>query len=507
MSESIDTENAWEENKKKKKEQEENALRKFKNVLKDVVRLLRQASNADTINLYWINKDRKQLVQETHATIWENTSFRDRMAFNESYLGRYRDITEPLVLEIGKDIPPEALVHYYDKVPIRYTYLIPFINNDETVALTVLEFSVQPREELFDDALDAYTQALRNLLQTFLELNELMDTQSEWTHYEEMLERLDRRHPSIKLIERLTYQLQALVPNGGVTLLFQGMGHWTTVMNAAESVKPLPIGMALEENSIVHQALVSGKPEFSIHFNGNPKRVSSREEISRGASIAVPVLVNERRQMVALIYHENPLVFSEAVKHKVINLVRVVALRLASEWKSAAPEKRLFANEYDAVEYDLWEAVLRTEIKRLVLEPEVTTWFGFLTINDLSKIRTRLRLEELQKLQQDMVHIADPSVHNYTGILGFYTDYVYAFVMQGKGENQVEEWARSVKRKLQEPYIFGDDKKIELSVQIGYTLVKNAELETDEIIAQAKGALSDVVKYPDALTYEYQIDT
>ena len=506
MSETIDADSAQEKN-QKKKEQEENALRKFKNVLKDIVRLLRQASGADTINLYWINNSRKQLVQETYATIWENTTFRDRMAFNESYLGRYRDINEPVILEVGNDIPPEALVHYYDKVPIHFCYLIPFINNEETVALTVLEFGKNPQNESFTEALDAYTKALRNLLQTFLELNELMDTQFEWTHYEEMLERLDRKHASIKLVERLTYQLQALVPKGGVTLLCQGMGHWSTVMNAAESVNPLPIGLALEENSIVHQALVSGKPEFSIHFNGNPKRVSSREEISRGASIAVPVLVNDRRQMVVLIYHDNPLVFSEAVKHKVINLVRVVALRLATEWKTSSPEQKLFANEYDVFEYDLWETVLRTEMKRLLLEPEVTTWFGFLTINDLSKIRTRLRLEELRKLQQDVVRLADPSSHNFTGILGFYADYVYAFVLQGSGENRVEEWARSVKRKLQEPYIFGDDKKINLSVQIGYTVVKNPDLEPDEVIAQAKGALSDVVKYPDALTYEYQIDT
>ncbi|HKI44203.1 MAG TPA: hypothetical protein VKA08_02610 [Balneolales bacterium] len=505
MSETIDTDSAREHN-QKKREQEESALRKFKNVLKDVVRLLRQASGADTINLYWINKDRKQLVQETYATIWENTTFRDRMAFNESYLGRYRDITEPVILEINKDIPQEALVHYYDQVPIHFCYLIPFTNNEETVALTVLEFSEKPADASFAEALDAYTQALRNLLQTFLELNELMDTQSEWTRYEEMLERLDRRHASIKLVERLTYQLQALVPKGGVTLLCQGMGHWSTVLNAAESVKPLPIGVALEENSIVHQALVSGKPEFSIHFNGNPKRVSSREEISRGASIAVPVLVNERRQMVALIYHDNPLIFSEAVKHKVINLVRVVALRLATEWKTSSPDQRLFSNEYDAFEYDLWETVLRTEMKRLVLEPDMTTWFGFLTIKDLSKIRTRLRLEELRKLQQDTVRLADPSAHNFTGILGFYADYVYAFVLQGTGENQVEEWARSVKRKLEEPYKFGDGKQINLSVQIGYTVVKNPGLETDEIIAQAKGALSDVVKYPDALTYEYGIE-
>ena len=505
MSETIDTDSAREQN-QKKREQEESALRKFKNVLKDIVRLLRQASGADTINLYWINKDRKQLVQETYATIWENTTFRDRMAFNESYLGRYRDITEQVILEINKDIPPEALVHYYDQVPIHFCYLIPFTNNEETVALTILEFSEKPADASFVEALDAYTQALRNLLQTFLELNELMDTQSEWTRYEEMLERLDRRHASIKLVERLTYQLQALVPKGGVTLLCQGMGHWSTVLNGAESVKPLPIGMALEENSIVHQALISGKPEFSIHFNGNPKRVSSREEISRGASIAVPVLVNERRQMVALIYHDNPLIFSEAVKHKVINLVRVVALRLATEWKTSSPDQRLFSNEYDAFEYDLWETVLRTEMKRLVLEPEVRTWFGFLTIKDLSKIRTRLRLEELRKLKQDTVRLADPSAHNFTGILGFYADYVYAFVLQGTGENQVEEWARSVKRKLEEPYKFGDGKQINLSVQIGYTVVKNPDLETDEIITQAKGALSDVVKYPDALTYEYGIE-
>ena len=107
------------------------------------------------------------------------------------------------------------------------------------------------------------------------------------------------------------------------------MDQWNVLMNAQAGEEFLPLGTVLEQQTVTEEALQSGKPVFSIHFNGNPRRISQREAISNGATYAIPLLINDRRQAVLLAYHNNPLMFKESTKHKISNMVRVAALKLS----------------------------------------------------------------------------------------------------------------------------------------------------------------------------------
>ncbi|MGM0744126.1 MAG: GAF domain-containing protein, partial [Bacteroidota bacterium] len=118
---------------------EEKALLEFKHALEDIMQLLRKSTEADTVYMYWVNRTRQQFVLETSSTILPNVMFKDRIAFDEYYLVNFKEIENVVQLKVEEDFSVSDLSHYHDHVPVRFLTLIPFINNGETVALTVVE--------------------------------------------------------------------------------------------------------------------------------------------------------------------------------------------------------------------------------------------------------------------------------------------------------------------------------------------------------------------------------
>jgi len=474
---------------------QEKALREFKQVLEDLVFMLRSASGMETVYMYWVNRAREQFVMETKSTDLDNVMFQDRIAFHEHFLESYRDIREPISLEVGNDIQKEELTHYYNEIPIRYVTILPFINNKETVAVTVLESSNQIFPDDKSEVVYSYIDALKNVLNTYLEISDLYEQQREWIDYEEMLSVLDTRGHKAELVKRMINTMQKFLKQGGVSFISKGMGGWSNIMNTEQAEGAPPIGMPLEERTLAYEALQKGKPEFAIHFNSNPKRMSPRERYTEGATLAIPMLMNDRRQGVVLVYDENPLVFKESIKHKLINFVRVAGLRIMANEQKLDTDKNLLSNNYGAYLPDLWERMVNTELKRKKEETtNLHSWIGLITLSNLPEIRTKLRLEELDRMQCKLVEMFNPGRFGIPGIIGFQADYVYTFFIQSKDQKAIEHWTNSLKEKFSEPLELSHNKQIKSGIKVGYTLLDHGISDSYQAISNAKKALSQAMK-------------
>lgn len=473
---------------------EDKALQKFKQALQDLILLLRKSLNLETVSLYWINHDRRQFVLETQNTICSNTIFQDRISFDKSFLDDYKSIKEPVTLEVGKEITELDLKHYYNQVPVRFIRLVPFINNGGTVALTILETSDEETLDNIGETVKAYINAMGNLLHTFMELNDLYIQQNEWVEYEETLDSLNSRLNNAQLLNLLVNQMQKYLSNGGVSVLGNGMGIWCTVLNADDARNALPIGLRVEENTIVKNALEVGEPVFTIHFNGNPKRMSVREPVNNGASLAIPLQLKDRRQALILAYDENPLVFKESTKHKLINLARVAALKIGTSYKTPQMLDNIFTNEFEAFIPEIIEQTVKSEIVRAQKQGNPLTWFGFLTITNISSIRTRLRLNELKQMQKDVIYEANPSNFGIPGIIGYHSDYVYSFIIQGNDKNIIDQWFEELRNRYTKPYKTNADQLIDISLTVGSTLIKEDIVDVQQVMKEAKTALSSGVR-------------
>lgn len=483
-------------------DRQEKALREFKQIMADLVQLLRTSTRVELAYMCWVNHARQQFVWETNSTNLPNVMFKDRVAFSQHFLDDYKEISEITTLRIGEDIPKAKLNHYFDFVNSNHMLIIPFINKGETVALTVLE-SEHPIELLqIEDQLHSYNNAMVNVLDTYLEVVDLHEQQKEWEEYEESLNTLDYRMHRVELLSRMLEEMQVYTPNGGVSLAIPCNDGWSIVLNSKFSKNPPVIGLQVDDKSVAYDAIEKGKPVFNIHFNNNPKLFSGWEKRVEGASLAIPFLIHDRRQAVVIAYDADPLSFKESTKHKLINLSRVAALSIQSVVKRGGMATELFTESFGAVMSEMWEATLENELKKIQTGKGRPTWFGMVSPSDLSSLRTQYRLEDLQRIQTDFVRFLNPARHGIPGYIGFNSDYVYTFVIQSENENAVAAWMDSVRTKLAHGLKLSIGGTLTVSFKAGYTQLSAEHATAYQVLTKAKKALSEVVKNEELELYE-----
>lgn len=474
---------------------DERALRNFKRVLKEMVYLLMQSTRSETASLYWVNKERQQFVLEASSSRIQKATFQDRMQFTNSWLNPYRELNEPVQLEVGVHLEPEELTHYVGvrPLPVRFLNILPFINKGETVAVTILETNsanVTPDDE---ESVVAYTNALGSLLYTFLELSDLSEDESQWVQYDEMLNLVNSRDDHALMLDNVATQLHSFVNKGGVSLLCRGADGWRVVLNAAYSSQPPGIGSIMQENTISYNALKSGNPEFSIHFNGNPRRVCSSEPLSHGATLAIPLLLHDRRQAVFVVYDENPLLFKESLKHKMANLVRISSLKMMADKESYKVGSDFMANESGAYLASLTERTVYNQLKRSRLVPNEFTWVAMFSFDEINTLRTRFGLDDLRGLQKQTVSRSTLATDSTRSITGFHADYIYIGIIQSKKEDGIEKWLKQMLIQQEKPYLCGEE-EVKLHFRIGYTRLESRHTDVYSVMKTIKKAFSDAGK-------------
>lgn len=483
-------------------DRQEKALREFKQIMEDLVHLLRTSTRVELAYMCWVNHGRQQFVWETNSTNLPNVMFQDRVAFEHHFLDAYKGITEITQLTIGEDIAKGKLAHYFDFVNAKSMLLIPFRNKGETVAITVLESENEINLRDIKDQIHSYNNAMVNVLDTYLEVVDLHEQQSEWEEYEQSLNALDYRLHRVDLIARTLEEMQLLLPNGGACLITPGMESWSLVMTSKFAKNAPMIGLQMEEKSVAYDAVEKGEPVFSMHFNNNPKLISSREKRTEGASYAIPILIHDRRQGVIVAYDSDPLTFKDSTKHKLANLVRVASLSIQSVVRKSGMAEELLTQNFGAYMTEVWETSLQNELRKLKSQNNKHTWFGLVSPDDLSSLRTRFRLEELQYIQKDFVTFLNPAKHGVPGYIGYNSDYVYGFIIQSSSEEAVNEWMESVKQKLMGGLPLSNGGSLDVSFKAGFTKLTPEDENSYQVLTKAKKALSEVVKNEKIELYE-----
>ncbi len=460
--------------------------------------LLRTSLQVETVSIHWVNPHRDIFVLAGYSTMRKDVVYQDRVRRQNHFLKNYSSIKSITRLEKNIHFQPRELEHYTSSPPINYIYLIPFVFNTETVAITTVESSNKPELKAWDEQMvTAYQKVLNRMLQSYQEISELVEKQSEWVEYDHIIRDLIKAENPLELATMLVDKLQLFMgDSGGVVMLARGLNEWHSVLYSAGAKYPPPIGLAMEKGSIASRALSDGEPFYSPHFNAGPKRISNLEPLCYGASLAIPVMHRQRRQLLVLAYSENPLLFSEAVKHKISNLCRVTGLKLEAMLPDLDVYENIFSTGISSYSRELVSGILTQLTEHIRLQtPTMSTWIGMLTIGNINDLRTRYRLEELTNLQRQVMEKIRPQNFGIPGIIGAYSDYVYTFLLQSTDESAFLSWTGSVKEAIREPITISGKDDIMLRLNTGVVRLNGGmDTKTDAIIQNIKMAMNDAVK-------------
>lgn len=468
---------------------EEKALLEFKHIMNDLIQLLGRSVGAKTAYLYWVNRSRKQFVLECSYSNLSDVMFKDRIGFEKFFLDRFKDQEELLNLRVGEDVNQDELVHYYKGVPVNHLTLIPFKNNGSTVALTVLENESVENSGEKEKAIASYRDAHINVLNTYLELTDLYESQKMWADFDQAAEKISPRLDKTEILNLMTKEMGKLLPSGGVTVALRGMETWVTVVNRSSADRQADTGLMVQEKSMVYETLQRGKDLFSMHFNSNPKRISGEEKLTEGATLAIPMMMSEKRCAAVIAYDKSPLTFNEAVKHQLKNLARVATLSIQANEEPKA-DQNLFTTEYGNFIPEIMDLCLQIESEHLAEDPQREVWYGLVGIDNLSKIRSRFRLEDLKQLQRIMVKALNPSRMGMKGIVGSHSDYVYSYIFIGEHPAQHEQWLQKVGEDLRNRVDMGDGRTVRVDILSGSGRLDGAISDTQRCWRNAKNRMS-----------------
>lgn len=475
---------------------EEKALLEFKHIMDDLMQLVGRSTDARTAYLYWVNRSRQQFVLETTYTELSNVMFKDRIGFEKFFLNQFKNIDDILQVEIGKQVNRKELLHYYNRVPTNYLTIIPFENNNSTVALTVLETDQLLDLKEFEQPISAYRNAHMNVLNTYLELTDLYEDQKKWTDYDESTDRITTKLNNVEVLSVMAEEMQNLLPSGGVSVALRGMETWVNVLRSSKSPEYPSIGLMVDEKSMAYDALQKGETLFSIHFNQNPKRISASEKSTDGATLAIPVIMAEKRCAVVLAYDNNPLTFKESTKHQLKNLVRIASLTIQANHEKKNFSQTILTTEFGNFQPELMDRCIESERDKESGQQQM--WFGLIGIDNLSELRSRFRLEDLKKLQRLMIKALNPSRQGMNGLIGFYSDYVYSYVIMSSDKNQHNEWLQTIKQDLKDKLDLGDGRKVEVLISYGSKKLESGSGDVKELWDQVKQSLSSAMRNENA---------
>src|SRR5699024_5853407 len=108
--------------------------------------------------------------------------------------------------------------------------------------------------------------------------------------------------------------------------------------------------------------------------------------------------------------------------------------------------------------------------------------------------RTKMRMEQLDQMQRDLIAAFNPAQYGYTGILGYHSDYVYSFLIQDKDPKALEKWESALRDKFSNTFELNNGMHINTNISVGAVRLTADHEDSYDALMQAKAALSQAMK-------------
>ena len=231
--------------------------------------------------------------------------------------------------------------------------------------------------------------------------------------------------------------------------------------------------------------LERGEPQFAIHFNQNPKILSSRERITSGASYVLPILLHGKKKGALAINHPDPLFFSGSMKHKISNMLRVAMLTMEKTVRLEEGEFLFVSGPGQGLLPDIWEQSIHYYWSRAPKKGEHAL-FGMAAIDNIREIRSRYRVDTLNHLQKRCAEYLHPASGGFRGFVGFRSDYIFPFIALSETPLDEEDWEKKAEALFTEPLSIQSGEQVQVTMNVRCAAIHAGYDDPHQIVEAVK---------------------
>lgn len=423
----------------------EEVVNDFKSLTRQLIHMIREAVQADTAIMYWVNHSRKQLVLAGSSTQHMNTLFQDRIGFDDHFLKAYLHMQSSALLQVERDISSMELDHYFNGIPIDYIALFPLRTQGETIAILQVEFAHKPdlkNLERTEQHLKTYSRVLNN----YMQLTELQRDEEGWREHDRALDKLaelqdvhDLTHQAIELIAQASEATEVLY-------FSQHNLEWTCVDHLSKASERVNlIGALPSEDSFSYEIIQEGSERLTVQSDQKPRLVHVRENFTNQSCLGLPVKLRGRHQGAFLVVDPNPYLLNDIKRHKLRDIVRTLELRLQIALKDIY--EPYLCNSHQLI-HDHW--VEKLAYHRLSqLEDALLV---MISLKNISHFRVNQNASVIENFRRDIIRSLMPFSLGLSGLATEHADFVYEIVLAGCPDSSFEGWSQKLRDKLQQVF-------------------------------------------------------
>jgi diguanylate cyclase (GGDEF)-like protein len=485
----------------------------FNVLIKRVLTVVKEVHFAHTVALFWINREKQQLVLENHVTESEVFISHQRLSLGGDLPSQIATAGKPQIVNYVNALSQTDMLPYYEGkedvktfvgVPIFYAGRV----EKEQTPVAVLIMDCREADAYGAETMTSMAQVAKmisTLIRSYTSKYDLLIDSEVLRSLTRMRERLSMDFSIPSVIQSLTEETSRLIPWDYITVVLynEARNAWVVqhVMNRMNDPYVPLLSEVDAEQSLVAGVIQSSMPQVveNLNLTNMPRFYPAERCDSRGAVLLIPLNSLTRCYGVLVVESKDAKTYSDADSKLTQKLTEVASWAL--EVLSLTDVMRNFVT----VDETTGVATKKYFLDRLQEEVIRSNDFGaelsvvMISIDHIEEQVAKHGKEAFEFALQNVGRMIKSSVRSYD-IVGRYDHQVFGVVLIHTTSNEASLWAEKIRKNVAGNIMNIDNKSFSVTVSVGVAgaLNEGSDMQllenVDRVLRKAVEAGGNIVR-------------
>lgn len=485
----------------------------FTHLIRKVLALIQNTYFAHTVALFWVNREKRQLVLESHITESSKFTSHRRRELGLDLISQIANTGKPqLITEINAISQAEMLGYYEDSEPVKAFVGVPIFYSQVAVEpqmpvavliLDCLEQDAYGNETLI--SLGHATKLISGLIRSYTDKYDLLLDSEVLRSINRMRDQLKIDFTTHTVARSLAEETSRLVPWDYLTVVLydETRNAWviSLVMNRMNDPYVAVMNIVDHQRSLVGDVIQAGAHRIIDHVQESnlPRFYRTERCESTGSLMIVPLNSLSRCYGALVIESKDAKSYTDADVRLVQKIVE------SSSWALEILSLTEVTNEYVTMDETTGVANHKYFMGRVQEEVQRANDFGndlsvvMISIDSISEHLNRLGKEGSDFVLQNVGRMIKTSIRPYD-LVGRYDFNRFAVLLVHTTPNEASLWAEKLRKNVASNIINVENRSFSVTISVGISgaLDETSDMEllekADRVLKKAVEAGGNIVR-------------